>query len=378
MDNWGTAREVAIREPGQHASALHAARTIVLLCAAAGASMVAVASSGVRAAAGADGIRIGPAARAATVARARPGATGEAIAKVRIDIDGLPAPLEVKTGSTVADAIARLGIVLGPADVLSLPADTPLTEGASVVLDRGIPITLVDGGIAAPLRSPKGTLGDLLSLYRVVLGPKDALDRPPDAPIAAGDVVRITRVTEREAVQLVPSPFGVRYQDDATVDAGTETVARPGIEGQVAQTWLVRYVDGVEASRALVAAAEVRAAVEELRVRGTRAPTPRIQSFAAAPVAPGNIQGIIIAAAARWGANADQLLRVAFCESGYNPSAYNGILGASGLFQIIPGTWAANSVRAGYGGASVFDPVANANVAAYMFANGQAGQWVCK
>jgi hypothetical protein len=35
-------------------------------------------------------------------------------------------------------------------------------------------------------------------------------------------------------------------------------------------------------------------------------------------------------------------------------------------------------VRAGYAGASVFDPVASANVAAYMFARGQAGQWSCK
>jgi soluble lytic murein transglycosylase-like protein len=71
-------------------------------------------------------------------------------------------------------------------------------------------------------------------------------------------------------------------------------------------------------------------------------------------------------------------LRVAYCESRYDPLAYNGILGASGLFQIIPGTWRANSARAGYGGASVFDPVANVNVAAFMFANGQAGQWACK
>jgi hypothetical protein len=35
-------------------------------------------------------------------------------------------------------------------------------------------------------------------------------------------------------------------------------------------------------------------------------------------------------------------------------------------------------VRAGYAGASVFDPVANANTAAFMFRNGQAWQWSCK
>ncbi|PYN10307.1 MAG: transglycosylase, partial [Candidatus Rokuibacteriota bacterium] len=83
-------------------------------------------------------------------------------------------------------------------------------------------------------------------------------------------------------------------------------------------------------------------------------------------------------AAAAWGADPDQLLRVAWCESRYNPYAVNARSGAAGLFQFMPATWAANSVRAGYGGASVFDAVANANTAAYMFRNGQAAQWSCK
>ncbi|MFN2519752.1 MAG: G5 domain-containing protein [Candidatus Limnocylindria bacterium] len=370
--------EVAITEPGARTRVLRGARTLLLLCAAGGASIFAISSSGVRAAAGADGIRIGPAARASTVSRSRPLAAADVVRRVTIDIDGLPAPVDVRTGSTVAEALTRLGIVLGPADALSVPPETELAEGSSVVLDRGIPITLVDGGVAQPVRSPKGTLADLLSLYRVVLAPQDALDRPTDTPIAAGDVVRITRVVEREAVQVLPAPFAVQYRDDATVDEGTETVERPGAAGELVQTWLIRYVDGVEASRALVGTATAREAVDEVRVRGTRARAQASTPAASSPAAPGDIRGIIIAAAARWGANADQLLRVAYCESGYNPNAYNGILGASGLFQIIPGTWAANSVRAGYGGASVFDPVANANVAAYMFSVGQAGQWVCK
>ena len=92
---------------------------------------------------------------------------------------------------------------------------------------------------------------------------------------------------------------------------------------------------------------------------------------------PGRAMDGAIDAAAAQGADADQLLRVAYCESRYNPGAYNAS-GASGLFQFLPSTWAANSVRAGFAGASVFDPVAAANVAAWMFVRGQAGQWVCR
>ena len=70
--------------------------------------------------------------------------------------------------------------------------------------------------------------------------------------------------------------------------------------------------------------------------------------------------------------------RVVEVDGTVHEYSYNPVLGASGLFQIIPGTWRANSVAAGYGGASVWDPVANANVAAYMFSIGQARQWSCK
>ena len=49
-----------------------------------------------------------------------------------------------------------------------------------------------------------------------------------------------------------------------------------------------------------------------------------------------------------------------------------------GSSSFMPRTWAANSVRAGYAGASVFDPVASANVAAWMFARGSANLWTCR
>jgi hypothetical protein len=44
----------------------------------------------------------------------------------------------------------------------------------------------------------------------------------------------------------------------------------------------------------------------------------------------------------------------------------------------MPRTWAANSGRAGLAGASPFDPVAAADVAAWMFARGSASLWTCK
>jgi soluble lytic murein transglycosylase-like protein len=69
-------------------------------------------------------------------------------------------------------------------------------------------------------------------------------------------------------------------------------------------------------------------------------------------------------------------LRVAKCESSYNPNAVNRYSGASGLFQFIPSTWA--STPQAKAGKSVFDPVANAQAAAWLYKGAGPRPWVCK
>ena len=84
------------------------------------------------------------------------------------------------------------------------------------------------------------------------------------------------------------------------------------------------------------------------------------------------IIAIIRGAAAQYGANGDQMVRVARCESSLNPYAYNRGSGASGLFQFMPGTFYGN------GGHNIWDPTDQSDVAAKMFARGDSGAWACK
>lgn len=62
----------------------------------------------------------------------------------------------------------------------------------------------------------------------------------------------------------------------------------------------------------------------------------------------------------------EEALRIIRCESHGNPDAYNTYSGASGLFQFIPSTWASSSPKAGFPGASPFDPEANVGSAAWL------------
>ena len=111
----------------------------------------------------------------------------------------------------------------------------------------------------------------------------------------------------------------------------------------------------------------------------TPTPTPTAKLAPAAParpvtVAPSQqaVADIIRAAAAKYGANADQMIRVAMCESHLNPNSYNPRGGYTGLFQFAPSTFAA------HGGHNIWDAADQADVAARMFASGGAGAWSCK
>jgi len=88
-----------------------------------------------------------------------------------------------------------------------------------------------------------------------------------------------------------------------------------------------------------------------------------------------SIRAIIMAAFSPLGQNSvTWALRVAACESGYNPYAVNRSSGAAGLFQFMPSTWAHSPLAA----QSPFDPVANSQAAAWLLARSGAGQWVCQ
>jgi soluble lytic murein transglycosylase-like protein len=71
----------------------------------------------------------------------------------------------------------------------------------------------------------------------------------------------------------------------------------------------------------------------------------------------------------------DWALRIASCESTNNPDAVNVSSGAEGLFQFLPSTWAVTP----WANSSPFDPSANAQAAAWLYANsGGADNWECK
>lgn len=100
--------------------------------------------------------------------------------------------------------------------------------------------------------------------------------------------------------------------------------------------------------------------------------------------ATGNVEQIVRAAAHKYGIDEEQFVRIARCESNFNPNAINrnysedGVSFPAGIFQHLQNYWPARAAKYGYSGASVFDATANANVTAGMFRDGASNLWECK
>lgn len=160
-------------------------------------------------------------------------------------------------------------------------------------------------------------------------------------------------------------------------------------------------VDLDAAVAAAVAAARERRAEETARVpvpettaptaaspatRPAPAPTTTVTAPATLPTPP-SLTGYLTEAevrdlVAQFFAPEDvsRAVRIAWCESNFNPSAVNPRTGAAGLFQHIPRYWAERSAAAGIGGADIFDPVANVAVAAWLLYQDPGGwdHWSCR
>lgn len=88
---------------------------------------------------------------------------------------------------------------------------------------------------------------------------------------------------------------------------------------------------------------------------------------------------LLVVAARRYGLDVDRFIATARCESGLRPTAVSSSGKYLGLFQHDRFYWPARAARAGFEGASAFNPRANAFVSAWMVRYGGGwGHWpVC-
>jgi soluble lytic murein transglycosylase-like protein len=158
------------------------------------------------------------------------------------------------------------------------------------------------------------------------------------------------------AASAAPAPSKTAIKLDDQTSSGW-TAVQAAYDAEQAK----EAADAAAAAATAAAAAAPRVAVRTPTPATPRPSTASVQDLIRQAFGP---QG---QAAVDWG------LRVAACESGYNPNAYNPD-GASGVFQFMPGTFRGTP----YGSQNIFDAAANVYAAAWYFQQHGGGAWSCK
>jgi peptidoglycan hydrolase CwlO-like protein len=229
-------------------------------------------------------------------------------------------------------------------------------------------------------------------------------------------------IVRRDALEGLRQDFAAQQERvaalKAEVDAEVENLASLYDEADAAVGEAIRDANAADAAyREALSAVDAAQAREEERRRqeergtttSTTSPTPPEEdeeraatTTTTAPPAPttttdggggGGGTYDLPPAVERWrslaaayfpGNRVDEALAIIGCESLGDPDAYNPYSGASGLFQFLPATWASTSPKAGFSGASPFDPEANMGTAAWLakryadIGQGYWSPWSCR
>ncbi|GAA2179296.1 resuscitation-promoting factor [Brooklawnia cerclae] len=302
---------------------------------------------------------------------------------ITLSVDGQEQSVHV-WGSTVQDALDKNQIVLGAHDQVVPTASDRISDGTTVVVKYGRPLTIiVDGksrtiwttaltvdealaefdlhdkdtrlsvdrstplgreGLTLSATTPKNvtitvdgatvdaksTASDvdaLLTEKGVKLGSDDRVSPDRATALSTGLAVVVQRVSSQEVTETQPVDFETVSTENADLAQGTEQVTQEGQAGEKNVVIKVVTVDGVEESRSVVREDVTKQPVPKQVSVGTKAASTSTTSTNTGASAP------TVASGSVW----DSLAQ---CESGGNWAINTGN-GYYGGLQFSAGTWQA-------------------------------------
>jgi 3D (Asp-Asp-Asp) domain-containing protein len=185
------------------------------------------------------------------------------------------------SAKTVEGLLEDLGMTVREGDLVRPSLDTPVTAGMVVKLAKARTITVVLDGQEQSLYTQAATVGDVVRVLGLTLGPEDAVSLPADTLVQNGMSLSIARtIIKDEDVQASIPPPTVN-DTDPSLAAGTVQVV-PGVEGVQTTHYRVTYKNGVEAKRDLLSTEVTQQPVATRRVVGTKpapsAPRPTLNA----------------------------------------------------------------------------------------------------
>jgi len=266
---------------------------------------------------------------------------------------------------TIVAAFNQAGVAYYPEDTVVAFPDPALGLGTIITVTRAMPVVVQDGKKTLTLRTWQTTVSELLAEKKIELGAEDRVAPKPETSLTPNLRVTITRVARTEVVEKEMIPFQTVIEKDYSQFVGAQKVVQAGSNGQKEKTYLLIREDGELVSKTLLKT-----------VTTVVAQTQRVQQGGLNPVSAkcAQYKDWVVDASKKNGIDPNALFYRMQKESNCNYNS-QASAGYQGLLQYDPVFWTTVSAKAGYPGASIWDPKAQIYVTAWAWAHGYRSRW---
>ena len=183
---------------------------------------------------------------------------------------------------TVGQALAEVGVRVGPNDAVSPAADSELTPGQHIFVRYASQVHFVLAGREQTAYTRADTVGGMLAAAGVDVQPTDLVYPDLTTRVTSGMSVSVITVRDVEMPEDTPIEFDTIYQDDPDVVRGNSVLVQAGSQGNVHRVYKVRQVNGHEAKRQLASESTTPATTQVVSVGTYVAPVVQAPAAVAA------------------------------------------------------------------------------------------------
>ena len=204
---------------------------------------------------------------------------------VVVDFDGQVSPVNT-TWSKPSQLVRQLQLDAKKVSIVTAP--TRLTQGASVVLRTLHEVTISVDGTQQSETTAALNVGEFLQQNGVVVGPEDQITPPADTRLTDGMTVAVARISNDTEMRDEPLAFPTIMQDDPGLPKGQTRVAQEGVNGTQRVAYQITKKDGQEMARNAMSRVPIQPPTPKIIAVGTALPNSRTgsASWYASPFGP--------------------------------------------------------------------------------------------
>ncbi len=161
-------------------------------------------------------------------------------------------------------------ITVGEHDKISMPLDADIKDGARIVIDQAIPVTVRADGTTKTFYTTERTVKAAIEDLNISLSDDDKIMPALTEELEANETVSIVRVDKQVAKTEQSVPFEVVKKNDPTLEEGKEKVVQAGKEGLLVEQYEKVYEDGQLVSEKLVTKTIESKSVDQIIAIGTK------------------------------------------------------------------------------------------------------------